>query len=529
MKQSFLILAVVSSVLFAADPQIQEILDIAKVQVKSDVDKPYRTAFTASKLDQLLAIRLAAPVVSGKTEPGILKKEEADELSKLIGARTDVQTGSTPSNSGTTSLAMKGAVPKILGFAVENGAIESSAKGTVVTFRATPWGVVKALQGSGYFDILDSLQSSPEAGFLKRISLAASFDTSKGVESPTLLANRQQLQSWSVRSELYNNRDAGLRSYHKYWGELASQAANGLATKKGIIAGSLNLYAKFAAWPELTSWYIESRQRVENEIEVPKLTGQALETAFLKIADEQLQKFDKLKPPDNIIAAIKSYLDELKSVLVSRNIIVGYAQRGSLATFDFTVKRDPTLPDLSTITGIWETHVGKRLGKSEAAIKVENLEHRRIHDLTINGALSFFNSPTKLSTGKEYRMRDFKFTTQYDIPLGKIEKIGTFIWTNAFKYQRLFEDAPISLLSSLNPNLANPPATGSAAGTIAIAKRGNFAIYQTKLTIPAGSGVRIPLSFSVANRSELLSEKKDINANIGITFDIDAIFAKASK
>jgi hypothetical protein len=204
-----------------------------------------------------------------------------------------------------------------------------------------------------------------------------------------------------------------------------------------------------------------------------------------------------------------------------------------LATLDFTVKRDPTLPDLSTLTGIWETHVGKRLGKreDETLDSLKNLQSRRNHDLTINGALSFFNSPAKLSTGKLYRLRDFKATVQYDIPLGKVEKLGNFVLTNAFRYQRLFEDSPIALLASLNPNLANPPpmTMGTGATAMAIAKRGNFAIYQTKLTIPAGSGVRIPLSFSVANRSELLSEKKDINANIGITFDIDALFAKASK
>ena len=520
MKHFFLGMALFANGLFAADPQISEILDIARKQVAQPVPRPYSAALTSGNLDQLLAVRLAASV---------LATEEADELSKLIGLRTDTQTGATPSNSGTTSLAMKGAVPKILGFAVENGAIESSSKGTVVTFRATPWGVIKALQGSGYVKILDSLQSSPEAGFLKRISVAASFDTNKGAESATLLANRQQLQTWSLRGEIYNRRNAGEQAYHRYWGQLASQAAEDLKNDQGIIFATLGLKNRMATWSTLRAWYRNCQDRVEEEIERKALSGSDAEAAFSKIVEQQLAKFDKLNVPDNVASAIKSYMPELKSVLVSRNTITGYAQRGSLATLDFTVKRDPALPDLSTLTGIWETHIGKRLGRDAASIKLENLENRRNHDLTINGALSFFNSPAKLSTNKEYRLRDFKLTTQYDIPLGKIEKIGNFIWTNAFRYQRLFEDAPISLLSALNPNLANPPTAGTGASALAIAKRGNFAIYQTKLTIPAGSGIRIPLSFSIANRSELLSEKKDINANIGITFDMDAIFAKASK
>jgi hypothetical protein len=519
---------VAAGVLYGADPtdpQAQELLDIAKKQV-GIVSMPYRIPFTGDGSNQLLAIRL------GKSVKGILNKEEAEALSKLIGSRTDVQTGATSSNSGTTSLAMKGAIPKILGFAVENGAIESTAKGTVMTFRATPWGVVKALQGSGYLDILDSLRSSPEASFLKGISLAASFDTSKGVESPTLLANRQQLQSWSVRSELYNNRDAGLREYHQFWGGVATAAADGIAKDQGIIVATLQLTSDLRTWSQLQAWRQSSFDRVEKEIEQKSLTGAAAESAFLKIAAEQLAEFDKLDLPDNVISAVKSYIPAAKANLISRNRIVDYAQRGSLATLDFTVKRDSTLPDLSTLTGIWETHIGKRLvkRKEETLKSLDNLPNRRNHDLTINGALSFFNSPAKLSTGKLYRMRDFKATVQYDIPLGKVEKLGNFILTNAFRYQRLFEDSPIALLASLNPNLANPPMTsGTGATAMAIAKRGNFAIYQTKLTIPAGTGVRIPLSFSVANRSELLAEKRDVNANIGITFDIDALFAKASK
>ncbi len=57
------------------------------------------------------------------------------------------QIGSPPDTKGTTSLAMKGAVPKILGFAVQHGAITQQVNGNTVTFRATPAGVMKALAG----------------------------------------------------------------------------------------------------------------------------------------------------------------------------------------------------------------------------------------------------------------------------------------------------------------------------------------------------------------------------------------------
>ncbi|HNH83997.1 MAG TPA: hypothetical protein PL157_16620, partial [Acidobacteriota bacterium] len=52
------------------------------------------------------------------------------------------------------------------------------------------------------------------------------------------------------------------------------------------------------------------------------------------------------------------------------------------------------------------------------------------------------------------------------------------------------------------------------------------AIGQVKLTIPVkGSGVKIPISVTFANRTELIKEK-EVRGNIGITFDLDSIFAK---
>jgi hypothetical protein len=41
-----------------------------------------------------------------------------------------------------------------------------------------------------------------------------------------------------------------------------------------------------------------------------------------------------------------------------------------------------------------------------------------------------------------------------------------------------------------------------------------------------GSGIRIPISFTTSNRTELIREK-DVRANFGVTFDFDSIFARA--
>jgi hypothetical protein len=58
-------------------------------------------------------------------------------------------------------------------------------------------------------------------------------------------------------------------------------------------------------------------------------------------------------------------------------------------------------------------------------------------------------------------------------------------------------------------------------------KKGVINTGQLKFTVPIkGSGMRIPISFTAANRSELISEKKFLSASVGITFDFDSILAK---
>nr|MBA2304829.1 hypothetical protein [Acidobacteriota bacterium] len=54
---------------------------------------------------------------------------------------------------------------------------------------------------------------------------------------------------------------------------------------------------------------------------------------------------------------------------------------------------------------------------------------------------------------------------------------------------------------------------------------GRIHIAQAKVTIPMkGSGIKVPLSISYANRSELLKEKT-VRGHIGLTFDLDVLAA----
>jgi hypothetical protein len=51
-------------------------------------------------------------------------------------------------------------------------------------------------------------------------------------------------------------------------------------------------------------------------------------------------------------------------------------------------------------------------------------------------------------------------------------------------------------------------------------------VFQAKYSIPVGdSGLQVPISFTASNRTELI-KKKEMRGNIGITFDLDKLFAR---
>jgi len=57
-------------------------------------------------------------------------------------------------------------------------------------------------------------------------------------------------------------------------------------------------------------------------------------------------------------------------------------------------------------------------------------------------------------------------------------------------------------------------------------RKGPINFGQVKLEIPTGSsGVRIPISMTFSNRTELIKES-DVRGHIGITFDFDKIFSR---
>ena len=58
-----------------------------------------------------------------------------------------------------------------------------------------------------------------------------------------------------------------------------------------------------------------------------------------------------------------------------------------------------------------------------------------------------------------------------------------------------------------------------------MAPQGHIGFLQAKLTIPIKeSGIKVPLSITASNRTELIKEK-DVRGSVGITLDLDTFLS----
>jgi hypothetical protein len=136
-------------------------------------------------------------------------------------------------------------------------------------------------------------------------------------------------------------------------------------------------------------------------------------------------------------------------------------------------------------------------------------------DVTANAAMTFQHSgsvplPQAADIGGR---RDWQVAGQLDVPLGSLEKrvaAGAGI------------GAPVVGVAFLLKDLTDRAAVSFAGKTFTVERGLIFAVQGRVELSVKGSGVKIPLSLSYANRTELLKEK-DVRGHVGVTFDMDVL------
>jgi hypothetical protein len=398
---------------------------------------------------------------------------------QLEEARIDKQVGSSSSADSSTSLVTKGAVPAVLGFAVENGAATQTQSGTVVTFRLNPVGFVGLLAQQNFLSAYDQIQAEAATRYLNRFSVALSFDLSREQSSaaPVFSGSARQLSAVTAHYDIVNKRDPRDPYFSKEWQSLVH-------TRLGALPEDLSPIAQaFLQDAVLQQWARELQDQVAS----------AKDSDLEQVVAAQFEKLRSIPLPSTVESAVKSYNTDYAAFITSRAQLLRMVARGPLLSFEYTnnfAEPGSNLPDVSAFQVIGET--GLFAGQA---------------DLTANFSAHLYNNTSPAVT---HRLKDIDFSTAIEIPLTDARRLGNFTLSGSYKYRRLFYD-------SLD-----------AQGAVLVPK-GVMSVGQIQLTIPVkGSGVKVPLSVTFANRTEFIKES-EVRGNIGITFDLDTLFANLAK
>ncbi len=408
---------------------------------------------------------------------GLLSAIEQKQVNKQVEAP-----GGTP---GSTSIASKGPAPGLIGLAVENGALQQTVSGTVITIRGNPAGLLTALAKKDLVKTADAFASDPGLRFVKRFSFSGTFDISHGAQKNVFTARQDQLAGYSARFDVYNGRDPRDPKYDQEWRSLLEGSQPlGLAT--GELTFTLRSNTQVLAWQQAAVADLEASSAAD-------------------VPEKLIHQLDLLKSVLDHIPEVKARVQTagalLESYAAARSQLIDRIARSAVLTLEYNNIRQfagadqtgPKPPDLSSLKLVYTRRF---VGDSE---------------FTGNVSSTLFNSRPVVNGSRVGRLRDVQGVMQFDIPLPEIQNLGKGVLTFAGLVLRLQEE-PLGQKVQVNGKDV------SAKGTIGVA--------QVKVAFPVTEGLKIPIAISYASRTELLPDKSEVRGNIGLTFDLDKLFAR---
>jgi len=426
-------------------------------------------------------------------------RSRAIDLRQVEDARIDKQIGAPGNSTGSTSVVSKGSVPSILGFAVENGALTQSAAGTKVTLRGTLVGWLDLAQNQGF--IASYEDDSRFTRQLRRVSYSLTLNTDNAVAPPetgravSLAALRnqvkqtdQQLAGYSFRFAIVDKRDPR-DSVNR------ASIATVLDTQGVALLRSDNAFNDFFNSDEYAIKWIEETTALLGDTDHTLSADDVERILYRQLEAVRLLMVSRVPDFDEKVARV---LLALQAFDKARVRVFEQMQKRPLVALEYLDARTPDVPDRHTLRFIAEGQMGPRL------------------DLTANVSWTLQSSgASPAGSTSSTDLRDVQAAAQLDIPLGNVQKrlaggtgIGTPVFGIAFLSQKLTDKASIAFGGQ---NFALDP--------------GWIHVVQARLSIPVkDSGLKIPLSLSLANRTELIREKT-LRGHIGVTFDMDVLSA----
>ena len=419
--------------------------------------------------------------------------------------RLDKQVGGTSSSGSGTSATSTGSVPWIFGFAVEHGALTQSVENNTLVFRGNIANAIKAIKVKDYIESYRLGQDNIFVRNLSKLSYSISFNTGQsgtgvgqgGAGSQSSGSATNTLAGYSFHFDIYNRRDPRDRKWTGAWNDLLGPQLQNVVDGWGTFDDLIDRHpSEKALWDS----YIQTQLTL---LPVATTDDQTIRDFMTKVSGKFVEIFGDIPEIKNQAAAIGKLLvtygqqkgNVLQKIAHSPVVSIEYnnirQSAQQLAAGSQNISVTSPVPDLSNVNLIAGFYF------------VANSQ------LTVNASTTFFNSrPSGSTVGI---VRDYRLSAQLDIPLPEIAKLG----------------APTLTFSGLFLSLrAEPLGQQVLVNGVAVTRTGNIGLMQAKVSIPIkGSGVKIPISLTVSNRSELVKEK-DVRGSIGVTLDLDSIFSK---
>jgi hypothetical protein len=461
------------------------------------------------------------------------------------------QEGSSAGSGGSTNLASKGIAAKFLSLASEYGALTQSTSNMTTTVQGTLAGLPVVLLKKGLAEDCSTklLALTPcfhhdVLNWLNRISYSVSFDSSQtgqslngtasgqaivnaqpanftannhtinavsakfiarrgGTADPTAFenaftafANANPGASPRALADFFDLRqEANLAAFQNWLNGavtvfergMGSELANHPAAKDLAHISALN------AWKTLATDYVEEGLGLSKDVSAKDAAGKAEMINAAKFA-----------------VAYVEYLGKEEEATLS------LAKPPEL-TFEYDENRPAGQPTNSVFRAIYQ----HKFAKPQVLPKIfTGLT------MTANGAFSIYDSDPSAAIPGASRLRDIQAAVQADhdiqIKSAILGNIGMTL-TGAYYFQH--QSSPAIL--NVDPTNPVPGVTFTglpATATQVFAEKGNISIGQLKLSVGSGSNIKVPISVTYANRTELIT-KPTWRGQIGISYDFDSLFA----
>jgi len=415
------------------------------------------------------------------------------ELQNIIEAnRIDKQVGSSGGSTGSTNLVSSGSVPRLLGLAMEHGALAQTTSGTTITFRTNPAGLVGALRSSKLAPAEPDTATQNTLNFLEKLNFGLTFDTSRENDK-RFTGSYRQLQEASAAIYLYNRRDPRHRKWQPVWNDFRQKVSQttGAGTR---LANALNEYgAVLQNSGGFSALQAEYRTKLNESAadRIAPLIIEYLEKAG-DIAANASQAGKVIELWDAYLQEQKTLYNEIsRSPILTLEYVLARSPIESIPSSVLAPAASPDLPDLSVARLIF---VRPFIGSSE---------------MTLNASMGLFNTALPSMRGN---IRDWQFGGKLDFRLPELAGQTKGQLTLSGLYVNL-RQKPLGVPLQIN---GKP-----------LADKGEIGLFQGRVRFPLGdSGFSIPISLTVASRTELIDET-EVRGNIGFTFDMDKLLGRA--